>query len=54
MTWTAAGWTTTDWHLTSSTPAAVTQGGETLSGTDLGVDRDGIARTVPWSIGAYQ
>ena len=44
-----------DWHLTPSSPTAVTQGGYTLTGTDLNTDTSGTtSRTVPWSIGAYE
>lgn|GEM_PF-646478 len=42
-----------DWHLSSASPAAVTDGGLDLS-SDFTVDKDDITRTLPWSIGAYQ
>jgi hypothetical protein len=45
-----------DWRLTASTPVSVTEGG--LDGAALGwdftVDADGVTRTNPWSIGAYE
>jgi len=42
-----------DWHLTAATALSVARGGQDLSAffTD---DRDGILRTVPWSMGAYE
>jgi hypothetical protein len=40
-----------DWHLTNSSP--VKNVGINLSGI-FTTDRDGITRTVPWSIGAYE
>lgn len=42
-----------DWHLTAATALSVARGGQDLSAffTD---DRDGITRTVPWSMGAYE
>lgn len=43
----------TDRHLTGSSPVAVIQGGMDLSGA-FTTDRDGITRTAPWSIGAYE
>jgi hypothetical protein len=42
-----------DWHLTPSSPPAVTQGGLDLSPA-FTIDKDGKARTAPWSIGAYE
>lgn len=42
-----------DWHLTASTPATITQGGFNHSGL-ITTDKDGVARTVPWSMGAYE
>ena len=42
-----------DWHLSGASPASVTEGGLDLS-ADFDVDLDGIARSVPWSIGAYE
>ena len=51
-----------DWHLTDSTPESVKGGGLSLS-TDLrfsknilgeSIDMDGIVKTVPWSMGAYE
>jgi len=42
-----------DWHLSSSSPAGVTQGGLDLS-ADFTTDKDGVTRTVPWSMGAYE
>ncbi len=42
-----------DWHLSASSSAAVTQGGQDLS-PDVTDDFDGSLRTVPWSIGAYE
>jgi hypothetical protein len=44
---------TGDYHLTSTSPASVTQGGLGRSAT-FSVDADGAARTAPWSIGAYE
>ncbi|MFH1829417.1 MAG: Ig-like domain-containing protein [Pseudomonadota bacterium] len=45
-----------NWHLTSSSPTSVTQGG--LDGSAAGwgftTDRDGNPRTAPWSMGAYE
>ncbi|MCX7038038.1 MAG: right-handed parallel beta-helix repeat-containing protein, partial [Spirochaetes bacterium] len=55
-----------DWHLTASTPTAVSQGGLALSGVasfpqNAGgskIDKDGVVRTpssgTGWSIGAYE
>ena len=41
------------WHLSASTPIEVYEGGDNVQ--DLpGVDKDGITRTIPWSIGAYE
>jgi hypothetical protein len=42
-----------DYHLMLQTPASVAEGGLDLSAT-LQTDKDGRARTVPWSIGAYE
>jgi hypothetical protein len=42
-----------DWHLNASSPAAVKFGGLDLS-VDFSTDKDGIQRTAPWSIGAYE
>ena len=42
-----------DLHLTASSPASVTQGGLDLS-TYFTNDKDGLERTIPWSIGAYE
>jgi Bacterial Ig-like domain len=42
-----------DWHLTPTSPTGVTQGGMDLS-TDFTDDKDGVTRTVPWSMGAYE
>jgi Bacterial Ig-like domain len=42
-----------DFHVTSSTPGEVTRGGLDLS-ADFKDDKDGVGRTVPWSIGAYE
>lgn len=55
----------TDLHLTASTPAAVRTGGKDTSQSTCGstgtsscgnvtTDRDGLSRTVPYSIGAYE
>ncbi len=54
-----------DLHLTASTPAAVRTGGKDASQNTCGstgtsscgnvlLDRDGVTRTVPYSIGAYE
>lgn len=40
-----------DWHLSITSPTAV--GGQNLS-TIFTTDKDGITRTAPWSIGAYE
>jgi parallel beta-helix repeat protein len=42
-----------DWHLTASTPPEVADGAADLS-AEFTTDLDGKARTVPWSIGAYE
>lgn len=42
-----------DLHLTVSSPASVTQGGLEFS-TYFTNDKDGLERTIPWSIGAYE
>ena len=42
-----------DWHLTSTSPVEVTQGGLDLTAS-IPKDKDGIDRTVPVSIGAYE
>ena len=42
-----------DWHLTASSPTSVTEGGLNLSGS-FTTDKDGITRTVSWSMGAYE
>jgi len=42
-----------DYHLKVLSPAAVRQGGLDLS-TEFTTDRDGVTRTVPWSMGAYE
>jgi hypothetical protein len=47
-------WPSPDWHLTASSPTSVTQGGLTLTGTDLNADKDLVSRSAPWSIGAYE
>ncbi len=41
-----------DWHLTGSSPISVTQGGMVIGSYDD--DCDGILRTFPWSIGAFE
>jgi hypothetical protein len=42
-----------DWHLSGASPASVTGGGLDLS-AQFTSDADGVARTAPWSIGAYE
>lgn len=42
-----------NYMLTSSSPASVRQGGKDLS-SSFTTDRNGKARTVPWSMGAYE
>ena len=42
-----------DWHLSGASPASVTGGGLDLSAL-FTIDADGVARSVPWSIGAYE
>lgn len=42
-----------DLHLTAATPLQVLTGGEDL-GAQLTTDIEGVARTIPWSIGAYE
>jgi hypothetical protein len=42
-----------DWHLSSNSPMEVTQGGLDLSNL-FTTDKDGVTRTVPWSMGAYE
>ena len=42
-----------DWHLTASSSTSITQGGLNLS-SSFTSDKDGITRTVPWSLGAYE
>jgi len=42
-----------DFHVTSSTPGEVTRGGLELS-SDFKDDKDGVGRTVPWSMGSYE
>jgi len=42
-----------DWRLTASSPTEVTQGGLDLS-AEFTTDKDGVTRTAPWSIGAYE
>jgi len=42
-----------DFHLTSTTDAAVGLGGKDLSAF-FSIDKDGVTRTVPFSMGAYQ
>ena len=60
-----AGPASGDWHFTSQSPAAVTDGGEVLSGASLPdnfprngngepVDKDGLIRGAAWSMGAYE
>lgn len=43
-----------DYRLTTGTPTEVSQGGTNLSGEGFNLDKDKTARTVPWSIGAYE
>ena len=43
----------TDWHLHADTSAAVRKGGADLT-TDVSTDKDGVARTSPVSMGAYE
>jgi hypothetical protein len=44
----------TDFHLTSgSTPTSVSEGGLDLSAS-FTTDRDGVTRSAPWSMGAYE
>ena len=42
-----------DWHLGPSSTTSVTLGGLDLS-SSFTTDKDGVPRTVPWSIGAYE
>lgn len=42
-----------DWHLSSASPASVTGGGLDLS-NDFTDDKEGVTRTLPQSIGAYE
>jgi hypothetical protein len=42
-----------DWHLSVTSPASVKFGGLDLS-VDFTTDKDGVERTAPWSIGAYE
>jgi hypothetical protein len=42
-----------DYRLTTASPVEVTQGGLDLS-ADFNADKAGNARTVPWSMGAYE
>jgi hypothetical protein len=42
-----------NYHLSASSPISVTQGGLNLSAS-FTTDKDGVARTAPWSIGAYE
>jgi Bacterial Ig-like domain len=42
-----------DWHLTGPSPPEVTEGGLDLS-SDFTDDKDGLTRTDPWSMGAYE
>ncbi len=44
----------TDWHLQSSSPGAVKQGGIDLSSVGYNDDYDDVPRTVNWSIGAFE
>lgn len=45
-----------DWHLRDdgTVLCELSRGGTPLEGANLERDRDGIARTTPWSIGAYE
>jgi hypothetical protein len=45
-----------DWRLTASSPVSVTEGGldGAAQGWDFTVDADGVTRSIPWSIGAYE
>lgn len=42
-----------DWRLSAGTPVSVSEGGLDLS-AEFELDLEGKARTVPWSIGAYE
>ncbi len=42
------------YRLVAGTPTTVSQGGVNLAGEGFTTDKDGIARTLPWSIGAYE
>lgn len=42
-----------NFHLSISTPTTVSEGGVNLSAS-FTTDKDGVARTVPWSMGAYE
>ncbi len=46
-------WADNDWHLSIASPASVTQGGLDLSAF-FSNDLDALARTLPWSLGAYE
>lgn len=41
-----------DWHLTASSPVSVTEGADSTG--NIFTDKDGNARTVPWSMGAFE
>ena len=43
-----------DWHLSAGTPTAVKNGGSDILSGFFSYDKDGAARSVPWSIGAYE
>jgi hypothetical protein len=43
-----------DFHLTASTPSGIKTGGADLSGDGVTTDYDSVARTVSYSIGAYE
>jgi hypothetical protein len=43
-----------DYRLGASTPTSVSRGGLGLSSEGFTTDKDGVTRTTPWSIGAYE
>jgi hypothetical protein len=43
-----------DWHLTALSPQVVREGGTASAVSGAAIDHDGIARSVPWSMGAFE
>lgn len=43
-----------DWHLSAATLPAVYEGALDFFGDEVPIDRDGVSRTLPYSIGAYE